>query len=69
VSNTFALNPTSTDKSLGIGGFRLGVGDVGKGPTDQTNFWASAPIGTFSYLIALDRDLKTNHANIQKIRI
>lgn len=55
MSNTFALNPTSTDKSLGIGGFRLGVGDVGKGPTDQTNFWASAPIGTFSYLIALDR--------------
>jgi len=55
MSNTFGLNPFSTDNSLSSGEFFLGVGDVGKGPTDQTGFWASAPIGTFSYLIALDR--------------
>lgn len=55
MSNSFSLNPTSTDKSIKKGSFYMGVGDVSKGPTDQTNFWASAPIGTYSYLIALDR--------------
>ena len=54
--NVFKYNPSSTEaKSLRKGNFYIGVGDVGKGPTNETGFWNGLTVGTFSYVIVLHR--------------
>lgn len=60
--NTIKYNSSSTEaKSLRKGDFYLGVGDISKGPSENTGnfvgtgFYSSIPIGTFSYLIILKR--------------
>lgn len=54
--NVFKYNPSSTEtKSLRRGNFYIGVGDVGKAPTNETGFYNGLTIGSSAYIIVLHR--------------
>ena len=49
--NTIKYSTGPVTRALRVGNFYLGVGDEGKGPTNETGFWNGFSTGTFSYII------------------
>ena len=53
--NTIKYSTATVSRALRKGNYYLGVGDEGKGPTNETGFYNGVDIGTFSYVIVLHR--------------
>jgi len=54
--NTIKYSTAIVSRALRKGNYYLGVGDEGKGPTDETDFWNGFPVGTFSYVIYQNKE-------------
>jgi len=54
--NTIKYSTDVVTRALRKGNYYLGVGDEGKGPTNETGFWNGFPVGTFSYVIYQNKE-------------